>query len=199
MKVRRTGAWVALGLLVAACSASTKMVQSWTTPDFQPGTVKKVFVVGIAQDKSLRRLYEDTFVAEVKKRGADAGPAYALLPDLGTVNKEVVGALLLKDGYTHVLVTRVVSVQDQETYYPPTTVSVGVGYGGYPGWYGGWGPYVSMSYGFVTTPGYTTVERVVGLETNVYDLASEKMVYSGMTQTWMSKSPAGRQRPAHDS
>src|SRR5262245_14737762 len=182
------GAAVVLGILVAACSASTKMIRSSTTPDFQPGSVKKIFIVGVAQDKGLRQLYDDSFVGEVKKRGADAGAAYHILPNLGEVNKDVVAALLLKDGYTHVLVTRVVSIQNRETYYAPTTVSVG--FGGYPGWYGGWYPYMSMSYGYVTSPGYTTVQQVVCLETNVYDLASQKMIYSGMTETWMEDSPS---------
>ena len=185
---RAAGAAILLGMLVAACSASTQVVRSWIAPEFKPGAVKKVFVVGVSQDPSLRRLYEDSFAVEINERGAAAVSSYTMLPDLGKVDKKVVGAMLLHDGCTHVLVTRMVKVEDKETYYPPTTVSVG--YGGYPGWYGGWYPYMSVSYGYVTTPGYTTVQQVVGLETNVYDLASEKMIYSGMTETWLSDVPA---------
>ena len=182
---------IALALLAAACSSSTTMVRSWTPADFHPGSVKKVFVVGVAKERGLRQIYEDAFVAEIRKRGAQAGVSYDLLTDLDKVDKSATAARLLEDGFTHVLITRVVNVQDHETYVPPSTMSVGFGYGGYPGWYGGWYPYMSMSYGYVTSPGYVTTQRVVSLETNVYALLSEAMVYSGMTETWISDTPSG--------
>lgn len=173
------------------CASSTKMLHSSTTPDFRPGSVKKIFVVGVAQTDSLRRLYEDTFVADLKQSKYDGEASYTRIPDPDPkkVDKDAVAGSLVKDGFTHVLVTRIVSVEDRETYVPPTTMAVGVGYGGYPGYYGGWYPYMSMSYGYVTSPGYTTVNRVVGLETNLYDLASQKLVWSGMTQTWVDNEP----------
>lgn len=188
---RHALAAVALSLLAASCSSSTKMVRSWTPDDFHPGSVKKVFVVGIAKDRSLRQIYEDAFVAEIKKRGAQAGVSYDSLPDLDQVDKSATAARLINEGYTHVLVTRVVNMQQHETYVPPTTVSFGVGYGGYPGYYGGWYPYMSASYGYVTSPGYVTTQTVVSLETNVYALTSEAMVYSGMSETWLSDTPSG--------
>ncbi len=184
---RTAGAAVVLGtLLVGWSTASTKMVHSWTAPEFQAGSVKKIFLVGVTPDQEIRQLYEDVFAVEINRRHVQAGTSYGLLLNIDKVDKDAVAASLRKDGYTHVLVSRVVSIQDQETYHPPTTV--GVGYAGYPGWYGGWYPYMSMSYGYVTSPGYTTVNRAVSLETNVYDLGSEKMIYSGMSRTWTSDS-----------
>lgn len=47
---------------------------------------------------------------------------------------------------------------------------------------------MSTSYAYVASPGYTTVNRALSLETNVYDVRSEKMTYSGMSQTWTSDS-----------
>jgi hypothetical protein len=183
------GAAALLVATLAGCASSTTMMHSWTTPDFKPGTVKKVFVLGVARDQGLRRLYEDTFVATLTKRGVGAAAGYTLLPDPSQVDKEKAGAAIRQEGYSHVLVTRVVNVEQRETYVPPSTVSVGVGYGGYPGYYGGWYPYMSTSYGYVTSPGYVTVNKVVSLETNVYDVQSEKLIYSGMTETWVDNSP----------
>jgi hypothetical protein len=175
---------------VLGCASSTKMLSSSTMPDFRPGTVKKVFVVGVAQNDSLRRLYEDSFVTSLQRDKYDGEVSYRRIPDPEPkkVDKDAISAALVKDGFSHVLVTRLVSVEDRETYVPPTTMSVGVGYGGYGGYYGGWYPYMSMSYGYVTTPGYTTVDRVVCLETNLYDLATQKLVWTGQTQHWVDKS-----------
>src|SRR6058998_1679261 len=100
-----------------------------------------------------------------QKDKVEAEPGYKRIPDPDPkkIDKDAVAAGLRKDGFTHVLVTRLVSVEDRETYHPPSTMTVGVGFGGYPGYYGGWYPYMSMSYGYVTSPGYTTVNTVVGL------------------------------------
>jgi Domain of unknown function (DUF4136) len=179
---------LALGML--GCASSTKMLSSSTTPDFRPGSVKKVFVVGVAQNNSLRRVFEDSFVNDLKRDKYDGEASYTRIPDPDPkkIDKDAVAAALVKDGFTHVLVTRLVSVEDRETYVPPTTMAVGVGYGGYGGYYGGWYPYMSMSYGYVTSPGYTTVDRVVCLETNIYDLATQKLIWTGQTETWVDKS-----------
>jgi hypothetical protein len=183
------GLVLAMGAM--ACASSTKMLHSSTTPDFRPGTVKKVFVVGVAQYDSLRRLYEDSFVIDLKRDKYEGEASYKRIPDPDPkkIDKDAVAAALVKDGFTHVLVTRVVNVEDRDTYVPPSTMSVGVGYGGYPGYYGGWYPYMSMSYGYVTSPGYVTVDRVVSLETNLYDLGTQKMVWTGMTETWLESTP----------
>jgi hypothetical protein len=69
----------------------------------------------------------------------------------------------------------------------PTTVTT-VGYAPYgPGYYGSWGTYWSVGYGSVVSPGYTTVNDVVTLETNFYDASKEKdaLVWSGQSETWM--------------
>jgi hypothetical protein len=42
--------------------------------------------------------------------------------------------------------------------------------------------------GYVTSPGYTTVNTVVGLETNIYDLETQKLVWTGLTQSWIDTS-----------
>jgi hypothetical protein len=181
---------IVLAVSFAGCSSNAKMVHSQTTPEFKPGTVRKVYIVGVAEDKGLRRKYEDAFVADLKKRDLDAGVSYEMVPDLSKVDKEAVAASLRKEGYSHVLVTRIVRIEDKETYVPPSTMSVGVG--GYPGYYGGWYPYMSMSYGYVTSPGYTTIQRQVGLETNIYDLGNEKMIYTGMTDVFAGEETGSR-------
>jgi hypothetical protein len=188
MRAALGGLVLALGVL--DCASTTTMLSSSTTPDFRPGTVKKVFVVGVAQNDSLRRLYEDSFVTSLQRDKYVGEVSYRRIPDPEPkkIDKDAVAADLVRDGFTHVLVTRLVSVEDRETYVAPSTMAVGVGYGGYGGYYGGWYPYMSMSYGYVTTPGYTTIDRVVCLETNLYDLATQKLVWTGQTQHWVDQS-----------
>jgi hypothetical protein len=64
-----------------------------------------------------------------------------------------------------------------------------VGYGGYPGYYGGWYPYMSMGYSTVASPGYVTTQTVLSVESNLYELNTEKMVFTGLTQAYSSEDP----------
>jgi len=183
-------------VLVAAC-ASTKMVNSWTSPGFSKQTVKKVLVLGISPNVLLRRLYEDSFAVELEKLGYKAVSGYLWAPDATNLDKDAIIARMKAENVTNVLVTRIISTKEVVTYSPPT-VSVGVGYGGYggygPAYYGSWSSYYSTGYAAVSSPGYTTVNDVVTLETNFYDASKEKdaLVWSGASETWTDKSQSGK-------
>jgi hypothetical protein len=177
---------------VAACS-STTMNHSWATPDFNKDTVKKVLVLGISPNPGLRRTFEDTFSVELEKLGRQAVSGYLWIPDATNLDRDAIIARIRAEHVTHVLVTRIVLNKEVVTYHAPT-VSVGVGYGGYgPAYYGSWSTYYSVGYGAVTSPGYTTVNNVVTLETNLYDASKDKdaLVFSGESDTWTDGNQSG--------
>jgi len=182
---------LATTILVAACS-STKMVHSWSTPDFSRETVKKVLVLGISPNAALRRTFEDSFSVELEKRGYETVSGYLWIPDATNLDRDAIMARIRAEHVTHVLVTRVVGTKEVVTYHAPTTVAVG--YGGYgPGYYGSWSSYYTVGYGAVMDPGYTTVNDVVTLETNFYDASKEKdaLVFSGESATWTDQAQSG--------
>ena len=69
-------------LLAAGCVASTKFVSSWREPSFQEGSVKKVFVVGVARNAGLRRVFEDTFVKSLTGASVQALASYTSFPEM---------------------------------------------------------------------------------------------------------------------
>lgn len=181
----------ATAMLAASCSAKTQMVSTWSAPGATKDAVKKVLVLGIAKDASIRRTYEDSFAAKLKGLGYEAIPGYTWAPDASALDRDAIAARIKKEGVTHVLVTRLVGTKKVETVIPTTVTTVGYApYG--PGYYGGWGSYWSVGYGTVVSPGYTTINDVVTLETNFYDASKEKdaLVYSGQSETWLDQSGA---------
>jgi hypothetical protein len=180
-------ALVLLAAAAGACSSDMKMVRSWVDPDMPKGSVKKIFVLGVTDQGTLRKWFEDTCVSTLKDLKYEAVPGYTLVSDLSNVDKDQVKAQLQQQGFTHVLVTRVVHREDVEQYHPPTYMTVG--YGGYPGYYGGWYPYMSMGYSTVASPGYVTTQTVLSVESNLYELNTEKMVFTGLTQAYSSEDP----------
>jgi len=179
---------LAVPLASAGC-ASTKVLSSWTAPDFVSGTVKRVLVVGVARDAAIRRSYEDDFSLELTKREIAAIPSYTWAPDLDPerLDRADIEKRLKAEGTTHVLVTRMIDKRTQETYHPPTTMSVGYA-PGYPGYYGGWYSFYSTAY---VSPGYVSTQEIVSLETNLYAVnqGEGKLVWSGVTETFLASSP----------
>jgi hypothetical protein len=188
-QMRREALAAAAAILVAACAA-TKMVHAWRAPDFKKETVKKVLVLGISPNAALRRTFEDTFSVEIEKRGYQAVSGYLWIPDATNLDRDAIVARIKAENVTHVLVTRVVNTKEVVSYHSPT-VAVGYGYG--PGYYGSWSTYYTTGYGAVMSPGYTTVNDVVTLETNFYDASKEKdsLVYSGESETWTDQAQSG--------
>jgi hypothetical protein len=190
-QLRRVAPALAVTILVAACAA-TKMVHSWNAPGFSRETVKKVLVLGISPNTALRRTFEDSFSVELEKLRYQAVSGYLWIPDATNLDRDAILARIKAEHVTHVLVTRVLDTKEVVTYSAPTTVAVG--YGGYgPGYYGSWSSYYTVGYGAVMSPGYTTVNDVVTLETNFYDASKEKdaLVYSGQSETWTDQAQSG--------
>lgn len=180
------------GALTAACSSSgtMKTVRAWSDPEMTKGSVKKVYVIAVAENQALRKSYEDTCVQYLTDLKYAAVPGYQMVDDPTKVDKNELAAKLKADGVTHVLVSRVVNRQEVEEYHPPSTMYVGGGYyGGYPGYYGGWYPYWSTGYSAVTSPGYTTTKTMLAVESNLYDLSTEKMVFTGLSEGSISEDP----------
>jgi hypothetical protein len=189
-QLRRMALAGAAAILVAACAA-TKVVHSWSTPDFDKANVKKVLVLGISPNTALRRTFEDSFSVKLENLGYQAVSGYLWAPDATKLDRDAIMAKIREEHVTHVLVTRVLDTKEVVTYHPPTTVAVG--YGGYPGYYGSWSSYYTVGYGVVMDPGYTTVNDVVTLETNFYDASKEKdaLVYTGQSDTWTDQAQSG--------
>jgi hypothetical protein len=82
-----------------------------------------------------------------------------------------------------VAITRLVGAEEQKTYVPPRTYTVPRTYYGYYGHY-------RTSWDVVHEPGYTQVNTIVRLETNLYSVLSGSLVWSGKSETMDPKSVA---------
>jgi len=178
----KRGQTIRLGMMalaagaLASCAASTELSSSWADPTAANHTFQKIVIVGATPKAAVRRMYEDDFVAELGSRSITAVPSYSLTGE-GQIDKETASAKLQESGADAVLVTRLVDQEQVQQYYPPTYSSVPSAY------YGGWYGYYNMGYTYMTSPGYSETNHVYRLETNLYDRAGDKLLWSGMTQT----------------
>src|SRR5207342_542431 len=79
-----------------------------------------------------------------------------------------------KEGnYTHVLMMRLANVE-KETYYVPGTTSA---------YYGGYGRYYGYGAGYYSDPGYYTTDKHYFVETTIFSINPDKLLWTGTTKT----------------
>jgi len=132
-----------------------------------------------------RRIYEDAFVARLKADGVSGVAGYTLIEDIkdykdGAILKDAVR----KSGTDGALIGRLISVKEKERIVPPS-----VYYEPMYGYRHGFYDYYGMSHRAVYSPGYTTIDTVVKLETTVFSLSPEKMIWAGTTESFNPPSP----------
>jgi hypothetical protein len=185
--MRKPGVGIALlGAIAAAVlssCATTSLLTSWVDPEAGGKKLGNVLVVGVAKNAPARRQFEDSFAKVLRSRQIGALTSYVQLPDPAAIDEAAVKPIALKEKVTHVLVVRLVDRKTVTTYVPPTPGYYGGFPGAYPSYYGTWPGYYNYGYAAATRPGYTFDTEYVNLETNVYDAATGKLVWSGLTQT----------------
>jgi hypothetical protein len=166
-------------LLLGACATSTKLVNVWQDPAYAAGPFKKIIVLGLGAEGATSRAFEDIFAAELKKRGVDAIPGHTVFPPDGQPTREVIEQTAKNVGADGFLVARLVKTDKETQYtpgYSPTVLPGGVGY--YNNFYGYYSAAVTYS------PPVAYQYEVVTIETNLWDVRSDKMVWAGTTQTF---------------
>jgi hypothetical protein len=171
-------ALIALSALAACSKNKTSIPLSWRNPAYKDAGFEKLFVIGVGRDEGARRLFEDTFAKTLANQGTSAQASGGLLPQSEQLTEEQVRGAIEGGGFDGVLVTRVLSVDRDEEYVPPSTHTVPTTYHGY-GYYG----YYGSSYTVVHQPGYYKTNTTFRLETNLYSVASGGLVWSGQSDT----------------
>jgi hypothetical protein len=171
-----------LGLLIAAaglasCSPSTRFTDTWKDPSLTVIDFKKVAVFAITQDYSLRRVAEDELVKSIKKRQAVA--SYTLIAPEHNQDVEYAKAKVKEAGCDGVITFRILGVDEKTTYVPGSVTTMGA----YPAPYYSFGGYYGYAAPMVYEPGYNITEQYVTVETNIYRMSDEKLVWSGRSET----------------
>ena len=168
--------------VLALAGCTQPFVSTWRAPDAEPLQLKgsKVAAVVMMQNEASRRSAEETLATEISARGAQGVPMYRIFPGGTPQDEGAAKAALEKAGFAGAVVIRPVGV-DKEIVSTPVTYS-GAGYGGYwGGYYGrGWGaPYG----GGMVSGGEIRTNTIVSIETLIYSLRQNKLVWGGQSRT----------------
>lgn len=173
---------MALAILILpflSCS-STRFIDSWKSDEIVSFTPDKLLVVGMTDNLTARRIFEENLKLEFQARGINAFESSGVLDQSFTETRrteeeiEAMSADLLSKGFDAVIITAVIGV-DEKTNYSPGYYDIGYH------WYR-FGRYYYRYQDIYYNPGYYDDYRVYHIETSIYNLreeASKSLVWVG--------------------
>jgi hypothetical protein len=172
---------MAVVLVLSGC-ASSPFVSSWKAPDATPLEMQgaKVAAIVMMNNDASRRVAEDTLAREISARGAQGIAMYTLMPGGKPADEQSAKSVLEKAGIVGAVVMRPVSVEKEVSassamYTDPMHRGYWGGYYGH-GWGSAYGP-------MMTTGGEIRTDTIIVIETLVYSLKQNKLVWGGQSRT----------------
>lgn len=164
-------------LATSLACATTSFNSTWKAPDAQPVVLagQKVVAFVLTKNAASRRAAEDALVREINAGGAQGVPSYTLIPDAAASDEAKAKSQVEAAGATGVVVMRPVDTSKEvvatSTYMGPSYGPYWGGYYGY-GWGGAWGGGVDVR-----------TNTIVTVETLVYSLQQNKLIWAGQSNT----------------
>ena len=162
---------------------STQVISSYKDEKAPAKDYKKILVLGIFQqkDRGVKQETENQLANRLKELGYLAVTAMDEYgpKEFEKVPEEQVADKLKSSGFDAVITTALLDKKNAQVYQQGTVryQPVGVRYDRF-------GRYYSTVYDRVYDPGYYTTSTDYILETNLYDIATGNLVYSGQTQSY---------------
>ena len=168
---------IALVLVIGAAGcSSTKLVNQWENPQYVPARFHRILVIGVTRQPSIRRRFEDEFVARLKAQNVDAVPSYSFIPEDGQVDENRLRQAIEEVNADGVLMTRLVRVERKTDVRPGYwNPAPGVTADLYPWYSAGWR-------GYYEPPRVYQYDVYIS-ETTLYDVRRNALVWSGIAQT----------------
>jgi hypothetical protein len=172
MRVYLTAALPLALVLASGCWRRTELAATWHEPSPTLLNFNRTVAVFVTTDESLRRATEDQLAAVFP----NTIPSYRVLPNVASVDKGTILQQLRKAGFDGAISMRITNVSQQLTYT--------AGYNG-PYWGGAYGfaGYWDNAWAYPYNPYYVTTTQIVSVETNIYSLTQDKLVFAALSQT----------------
>jgi hypothetical protein len=176
MRLVRWSTFATLLFSVTLFAADIKFLSTWKSPEAATTSLvgKKVATLVIAEEDGLRVAGEEALARELEARGIPAIATYRIVPKPELATADRAKPWFERAGIQGVVAVRPISKDKVREYSPATWTSSY--YSSFWNYYGyGWGAYYS--------PGIDRTDTVVVVETLVFNMASNGLVWASVTQT----------------
>ena len=184
MKVFRHCVLIVSATVVTGC-ATSPFSTTWKSPDATPVSLsgKKVLAVVQVKDEARRREAEDLLAADLTRRGAVGVASYTLFPaSASEPDQAAAKAAAEKAGVAGVVIVRFGNAEQVVTSTPNPS----------PRWINdpyyrrAW-DYMGRGWGTVYQAETVRTDTKLAIETRVYSLEQEKLIWAGTSEAWNPK------------
>ncbi|MDA3943821.1 MAG: hypothetical protein PF694_09835 [Bacteroidetes bacterium] len=173
-----------IATMMVSCESTQQVTGSYVNKEALPEKAfKKVFIMVMAHKDAPRAIIENQLADAARKRGietvlsADVFPIgyFGQKPDKKAVANEI-----MKHGCDAVFTVTLLHEETQERYVPGTIAAPYMVYPFYSSYYS----YFDYRYSYVYDPGYYTSEKIYFIEGLLYDLNTEKLLWSLQSKSY---------------
>jgi hypothetical protein len=170
---------VAAALLTAACASGSPFVSTWKNPDAAPVSLagKKILAVVQVREETRRRVAEDALAAEITARGGQGIPSYTLFSTVESKEDTLMARVHTREaGIAGVVIMHFDPIQHTVTVEPRTWVNDPFYRRPWGAWRQGWGTAYAID--------DVRTETKLSVETRVYSLEQDRLLWAGISETW---------------
>jgi hypothetical protein len=178
--------WIgfALFIIAAGCTSTSKITSTWKAKNVEPKNYNKILVLGLMNvaDRTIREKMEEHLAEDLNTLGYNAICACEVFDPKAFNNMTEEAAInkLKNQGIGAVLTVVLLDKQKESKYVPGNIYYSPYGYYYYNRFWG----YRSTLYRRIYEPGYYVSDTKYFWESNLYDMASQQLVYSVQTQSF---------------
>ena len=174
---RAVTAMLLAGLVTASGSAlfAAKFKSTWHAPGAEPLNFagKKVVALVMTDDQSLEVSAEESLTRELTARGVQAVPAYRMIPREELRDRDKAKGWFTRGEVVGVVAMRLVDSRKQDVYTPSTWTTP---------YYGSFWNYYGYGWGSMYIPGTMREDTVVTVETLVFSVTKDKLLWAGVSE-----------------
>jgi len=173
---------IVLVVLLQTCAllfaGSTKYVSVFRSPraSLMDLSGKKIAAFVVIPAEEMREAREETLATELRARGIDCIAGHLILPGPLVRDRKKAEEYLKKAGVSGAIMMRLIG-DEERTSYSPATAWYSQSY--YQGFYNYW----SYGWSAVYVPEYTWTDRVIMLETLIYSLDKDELIWAGRSES----------------
>jgi hypothetical protein len=161
--------------LLETQAQSTTLSSSWRDPEtlVKMGQFNKVLVVALVKNKATRRIVEDDIIKILKSKGI---ASYQYLgEESNSMSTEELSEKIKTDEFDGAIVMRLIDPSKDLSHMPGTGI--------YPAYYKDFYPYYKGAASSYHDENYTSSRTSYAVETNMYSLKENKLIWNGITNT----------------
>ena len=169
------GVWALLILSTVACSVSrTRMVQAHVEASRVGTPIKNVLIIAVIDNRQIRTIFEKHVQEWFNAYGVEAVTSSVVLPIDANTKLEKAAIIEVVDRFAAdtVVITRPVGFAESEVFSRDR-----------PRFYYNYYGFYNYAWGYVTWPTIYGEEIEFNLETRLYDVKTESLIWAGETQT----------------